>query len=40
MTITAATHSQFMDTIAALVHRGLTFTANADKLTITLTGGF
>lgn len=40
MTITAATHQQFMDTIAALVHRGLTFKADADRLTITLTGGY
>lgn len=31
---------QFLDLIAGLVKRGITFEANADRLTITLTGGF
>lgn len=30
----------FLDTIEGLVHRGLTFDANASNLTITLLGGY
>ena len=31
---------QFLDIIAGLVKRGLTFRANADRLTIELLGGY
>lgn len=34
------TMAQFMEVIAKLVERGLTFEADADTLTINLTGGF
>lgn len=40
MTITCATDEQFYDAILGLVQRGLTFEANADRLTIKLTGGY
>lgn len=40
MTITCATDKQFYDSILELVQRGLTFEANADRLTIKLTGGY
>lgn len=40
MTITYATSDSFHDGILALVTRGLTFHADHDKLTITLTGGY
>jgi hypothetical protein len=38
--INHATEQQFYDTIYAMVERGLHFTADADKLTITLRGGY
>lgn len=40
MTIECSTSGEFYNAIAALVIRGLTFTANATALTITLTGGY
>ncbi len=38
--INHATEQQFYDTIYAMVERGLHFTADAAKLTITLRGGY
>ena len=38
--INHATEQQFYDTIYAMVERGLHFTADVDKLTITLRGGY
>lgn len=32
--------TEFYDTIAALVHRGIIFTADVSRLEITLTGGY
>jgi hypothetical protein len=40
MYITCKDLTQFLNVIAGLVERGFTFDANADALTITLTGGF
>ena len=40
MIICYSTNSDFYDGISALVKRGLSFTANAQDLTIELTGGF
>ena len=40
MTITHSTAQQFYDTVYAMTVRGLTFTANADTLTVTLLGGY
>lgn len=40
MTIYCADFTQFMDTIEALVKRGLTFKAGAASFQITLTGGY
>lgn len=40
MTITHKTEQQFYDTVSAMVIRGLMFKADADTLTITLTGGY
>jgi hypothetical protein len=39
-TITHSTAQQFYNTIQAMLIRGLTFTADADTLTVTLTGGY
>jgi hypothetical protein len=39
-TITCTTMDQFLTCVAGMVRRGLTFEADADKRTITLTGGF
>lgn len=39
-TITHETEEQFYSTIRAMVLSGLRFTANAGKLTVTLTGGY
>ncbi|AUG87701.1 hypothetical protein [Vibrio phage VEN] len=38
--INCETFSTFIDTIEALVKKGLTFHSNADTLTIELTGGY
>jgi hypothetical protein len=38
MTITCIDIDQFLNVIEGLVHRGIGFKADADKLTITLTG--
>ncbi len=40
MVITVASLSAFMDIIALLVQKGLTFKADGETLVITLTGGF
>ena len=40
MTIQCGSFESFMDAIAQLVERGLTFKAETTNLTITLTGGF
>ncbi len=40
MTINCRDEEQFMDTIHGLVVRGLTFKADRDSYTITLTGGY
>jgi hypothetical protein len=40
MIICYTTNSDFYDGIAALVNRGLSFTADAQDLTIELTGGY
>lgn len=39
-TITCDEYINWIDTIEALVHRGLHFKANLDDLTIELTGAF
>lgn len=39
-TITHETEEQFYSTIRAMVLSGLRFTADANKLTVTLTGGY
>jgi len=38
--IRCATLEKFLDVVAGLTQRGLTFEAYADTLTVTLTGGF
>ena len=38
--ITCRTMEQFLAVIGGLVERGLTFKADADCLTVTLTGGY
>lgn len=40
MLIRCGTLAEFLDIIAGLVERGLTFNANASDCTIQLTGGF
>lgn len=40
MVICYTTDSDFYDGVAALVERGLSFTADAQDLTIVLTGGY
>lgn len=40
MTIECTDLETFMDCVEGLVKRGLTFKANAERLTITLTGGY
>lgn len=40
MTIQCTTTDHFLDVIHGLVMRGLTFKADADHLTIILTGGY
>jgi hypothetical protein len=40
MTINCTTFDEFMQTIGQLVVRGLTFRADAHKLTIELLGGY
>jgi len=40
MTISCNDLKDFLDTIAGLVERGLTFSANGSTLEIRLTGGF
>jgi len=40
MTIQCRDLSVFLDVCAGLVERGLTFEADADRMTIKLTGGF
>lgn len=39
-TVTCTTMPQFLAVIAGLVREGLTFDANAEALTINLTGGY
>jgi len=39
-TIHHATRQEFYDTIRAMITMGLVFTADASKLTVTLTGGY
>lgn len=38
--IECCTMTQFLNTIAGLVERGIRFEAHAESLTITLTGGY
>ena len=40
MTIECSSLDNFMDIVAGLVKRGLTFNADSEALTITLTGGY
>jgi hypothetical protein len=40
MQIQCETLTQFLDVIAGLVHRGLTFKANSDTYKIELLGGY
>lgn len=40
MTVECSNLDNFLDTVAGLVKRGLTFNADAEALTITLTGGY